>query len=95
MLPLKLFLFFNLVVFHWRHSPRCLAQAILDRENFTLEELLDEDGVIQECKSMNTRLVNLCAPSALACPARARRMKPRHARIPRLSGRQPATRSRG
>lgn len=35
-------------------------QLVLDKESFTLEELLEEDDVIQECKSLNSRLVNLC-----------------------------------
>ncbi len=35
------------------------VQQILDKESFTLEELLDEDDLIQECKSMNARLINL------------------------------------
>lgn len=35
------------------------VEAILDRENFTLEELLDEEEVIQECKALNSRLINL------------------------------------
>lgn len=34
-------------------------EAILDKENFTLEELLDEEEVIQECKALNSRLINL------------------------------------
>ncbi|CAA0832289.1 SIT4 phosphatase-associated family protein [Striga hermonthica] len=34
------------------------VEAILDKENFTLEELLDEDEIIQECKSLNGRLIN-------------------------------------
>ncbi|KAI4368771.1 hypothetical protein MLD38_017286 [Melastoma candidum] len=33
-------------------------EAILDKENFTLEELLDEDEIIQECKALNSRLIN-------------------------------------
>jgi len=37
---------------------------VLDKESFTLEELLEEDDVIQECKSLNSRLVNLCVPPA-------------------------------
>ena len=35
-----------------------LSQLVLDKENFTLEELLEEDDVIQECKSLNIRLIN-------------------------------------
>lgn len=34
------------------------VDTILDKENFTLEELLDEDEIIQECKALNTRLIN-------------------------------------
>ena len=40
------------------------SQLVLDKESFTLEELLEEDDVIQECKSLNSRLVNLCVPPA-------------------------------
>ena len=40
--------------------PRALPdpQLVLDKESFTLEELLEEDDVIQECKSLNSRLIN-------------------------------------
>ncbi|XAR59748.1 hypothetical protein NMG60_11015703 [Bertholletia excelsa] len=34
------------------------VEAILDKENFLLEELLDEEDVIQECKALNSRLIN-------------------------------------
>ncbi|KAK9056006.1 hypothetical protein SSX86_027093 [Deinandra increscens subsp. villosa] len=34
------------------------VDTILDKENFTLEELLDEDEIIQECKALNNRLIN-------------------------------------
>ncbi|CAL9075785.1 unnamed protein product [Musa textilis] len=34
------------------------VDAILEKENFTLEDLLDEDEIIQECKALNTRLIN-------------------------------------
>ncbi|KAF2317887.1 hypothetical protein GH714_041207 [Hevea brasiliensis] len=34
------------------------VEAILDKDNFTLEELLDEDEIIQECKALNGRLIN-------------------------------------
>ncbi len=34
-------------------------EQILDKDEFTLEELLDEDDIIQECKSLNGRLVAL------------------------------------
>lgn len=35
------------------------VEAILDKEDFTLEELLDEEEIIQECKALNSRLINL------------------------------------
>ncbi|KAH9796127.1 SIT4 phosphatase-associated family protein [Citrus sinensis] len=35
-----------------------VVETILDKENFTLEELLDEDDIIQECKALNGRLIN-------------------------------------
>eukprot|EP00976_Prorocentrum_cordatum_P083797 1185386-Prorocentrum_minimum.AAC.1 len=38
---------------------RVTPQGILERDNFTLEDILDEDDVIQECKSLNTRLIVL------------------------------------
>ncbi|WVY94500.1 hypothetical protein V8G54_033588 [Vigna mungo] len=34
------------------------VETILDRDNFTLDELLDEDEIIQECKALNSRLIN-------------------------------------
>ncbi|XVF20243.1 hypothetical protein REPUB_Repub11eG0180900 [Reevesia pubescens] len=34
------------------------VESILDKENFTLEELLDEEEIIQECKALNFRLIN-------------------------------------
>lgn len=33
-------------------------ESVLDKENFTLEELLDEEDIIQECKALNSRLIN-------------------------------------
>ncbi|GFP82494.1 serine/threonine-protein phosphatase 6 regulatory subunit 2 [Phtheirospermum japonicum] len=35
-----------------------LVESVLDKENFTLEELLDEEEIIQECKALNSRLIN-------------------------------------
>ncbi|KAG5248247.1 serine/threonine-protein phosphatase regulatory [Salix suchowensis] len=34
------------------------VESVLDKDNFTLEELLDEEEIIQECKALNTRLIN-------------------------------------
>ncbi|KAA8514846.1 hypothetical protein F0562_018025 [Nyssa sinensis] len=45
----------------WRMAGLSTAspvETILDKENFTLEELLDEDEIIQECKAINSRLIN-------------------------------------
>ncbi|PQQ21220.1 serine/threonine-protein phosphatase 6 regulatory subunit 3 [Prunus yedoensis var. nudiflora] len=45
----------------WRMAGLSTAspvETILDKDNFTLEELLDEDEIIQECKSLNGRLIN-------------------------------------
>lgn len=33
--------------------------SILDRDNFTLEELLDEEQIVVEVASQNTRLIDL------------------------------------
>ncbi|KAF5822800.1 putative SIT4 phosphatase-associated protein family [Helianthus annuus] len=33
-------------------------ESILDKEGFALEELLDEEDIIQECKALNSRLIN-------------------------------------
>jgi len=35
------------------------VNAVLDKENFTLEELLDEEEKTQECKALNSSLINL------------------------------------
>lgn len=34
------------------------VESVLDKENFALEDLLDEEEIIQECKALNTRLIN-------------------------------------
>ncbi|EYU43237.1 hypothetical protein ABFS82_08G126700 [Erythranthe guttata] len=39
-------------------SAASAVETILDKESFTLEELLDEDEIIQECKAHNGRLVS-------------------------------------
>lgn len=35
------------------------VDSVLDKDVYTLEELLDEDEIIQECKALNSRLINL------------------------------------
>ncbi|CAL9209116.1 unnamed protein product, partial [Musa hybrid cultivar] len=49
------------VTMFWRMTGLSQASpvdAILEKENFTLEDLLDEDEIIQECRALNTRLIN-------------------------------------
>ncbi|XP_039037508.1 serine/threonine-protein phosphatase 6 regulatory subunit 2-like [Hibiscus syriacus] len=51
----------------WRMTGLSTASpinSILDKDNFTLEELLDEDEIIQECKSLNGRLINFLREKA-------------------------------
>eukprot|EP00898_Chlorokybus_atmophyticus_P006957 jgi/Chlat1/7262/Chrsp58S06905 len=38
-------------------APNSPVETVLDRGNYTLEDLLDEDDLIQECKSQNGRLI--------------------------------------
>ena len=50
----------------WRlghfHSPS--IDTILDREGgFELEDLLEEDELLQECKAQNSKLIDLYAPT--------------------------------
>ena len=41
--------------------------SILERSSFTLEELLDEDELLQECKTQNTKLIEfLTQPESMA-----------------------------
>lgn len=35
------------------------VETILDKESFTLEELLDEEEILQEVKSQNKKLLDL------------------------------------
>ncbi|KAK8273421.1 hypothetical protein V6Z11_D10G004500 [Gossypium hirsutum] len=51
----------------WRmtgYSSTSPIDAILVKDNFTLEELLDEDEIIQECKSLNGKLINFLREKA-------------------------------
>jgi len=50
---MTLMLFLLLILVPNAASP---VDSILDKEEYTLEELLDEDELIQECKSLNSRL---------------------------------------
>ncbi|CAF2152113.1 unnamed protein product [Brassica rapa] len=43
------------------------VESILDKEDFTLEELLDEEDIIQECRALNIRLINLCTADLKSC----------------------------
>lgn len=50
------------VIMFWKvagFSTPSPVEQILDKQDFTLEELLDEEDMIQECKSLNGRLVAL------------------------------------
>ncbi|KAL3157863.1 hypothetical protein ABBQ32_012277 [Trebouxia sp. C0010 RCD-2024] len=53
----------------WRvpsYSQASPLEGILDKQQFTLEELLDEEDLIQECKALNARLLNfLLQPSTI------------------------------
>ncbi|GER33088.1 SIT4 phosphatase-associated family protein [Striga asiatica] len=55
-LPVKVWSFSSLVI---SSDNFVEVEAVLDKENFTLEELLDEEEIIQECKALNSRLINL------------------------------------
>ena len=51
-----------------RYAATSTVDTLMEREGgFTLEELLEEDELLQECKSQNTKLLELCvlAPSNL------------------------------
>eukprot|EP00908_Phaeocystis_cordata_P014003 Transcript_25111.p1 GENE.Transcript_25111~~Transcript_25111.p1 ORF type:complete len:714 (+),score=257.10 Transcript_25111:220-2361(+) len=50
-----------------RYATTSSIDTILEREGgFTLEELLEEDELLQECKSQNTKLLEfLCEPASL------------------------------
>ena len=61
-----------------RYAQTSSIDGILERESgFTLEELLEEDELLQECKSQNTKLLELCAPPpAAASPSADRTLTP-------------------
>ncbi|XP_009140897.1 serine/threonine-protein phosphatase 6 regulatory subunit 3 [Brassica rapa] len=40
------------------------VDSILDKESYTLEELLDEEEIIQECKALNSRLIHFLRDKA-------------------------------
>ncbi|GAB2248108.1 hypothetical protein Droror1_Dr00007990 [Drosera rotundifolia] len=51
----------NFFMMFWRMTGLSTAspvETILDKADFTLEELLQEDEIIQECKALNSRLIN-------------------------------------
>lgn len=42
------------------------VDKLLDKQDVTLRELMDEDDLLQECKAQNRKLVDfLCQPSCL------------------------------
>ena len=49
-----------------RYAATSSIDTIIEREGgFTLEELLEEDELLQECKSQNTKLLELCVEHSL------------------------------
>ena len=54
-----------------RYAATSSIDTILEREGgFTLEELLEEDELLQECKSQNTKLLELCVRRPFCCAPR-------------------------
>jgi len=54
-----------------RYAATSSIDTILEREGgFTLEELLEEDELLQECKSQNTKLLELCVHGPFCCAPR-------------------------
>lgn len=53
-------------------------QELLDKNEVTLEELLDDDSIIQECKSLNARLIHLCAPTRASARVAREHRRRRH-----------------
>lgn len=52
-----------------RYAATSSIDTILEKEGgFTLEELLEEDELLQECKSQNTKLLELCVHVPFAAP---------------------------
>ncbi|KAH9606940.1 hypothetical protein KSS87_009335, partial [Heliosperma pusillum] len=54
--------YFRKFTMFWRMAGLSTAspvETILSKDKFSLEELLDEDELIQECKALNSRLINL------------------------------------
>lgn len=46
----------------WKFAPTTSnIDSMLEREDVTLRELLNEDDVLQECKGQNTKLIELYA----------------------------------
>ncbi|CAL8999539.1 unnamed protein product [Prunus brigantina] len=58
LLPSSAFSFFTMFWKLTALSACSPVESVLDKENFTLDELLDEEEIIQECKALNTRLIN-------------------------------------
>ena len=43
----------------WKFATTSNVDNLLEREDITLVELLDDDDVLQECKGQNSKLIEL------------------------------------
>ena len=43
----------------WKFATTSNIDSILDREDVTLRDLMDDDDILQECKGQNTKLIKL------------------------------------
>ena len=51
---------FRITEMFWKsHSPGSHVDTLLDKEGVTLTEILEQEDIIQECKSQNKKLVDL------------------------------------
>ena len=49
----------HVCVMFWKFATTSNVDNLLDREDITLVELLDDDDVLQECKGQNNKLIEL------------------------------------
>jgi len=43
----------------WKFATTSNIDTLLEKEDITLRELMDDDDILQECKGQNTKLVAL------------------------------------